>query len=94
MSETPRTDTLLIAWDFTPEPRLITEHARELERELNAANARVKELKDENAKLKAWIADLAEIERHTGKTDDREWKGHAIGCLYKGQVVYIGEEKP
>ena len=36
MNDTPRTDTLLIAWDFAPEPKRVVEHARDLERELNA----------------------------------------------------------
>jgi hypothetical protein len=51
-------------------------------------------LKEENAKREAWIADLDEIGRHSGKTDHREWHGKDIGWLYRGQVAYVGEEKP
>jgi len=46
MSDTLRTDTLLIAWDMNPEPKLLIEHARQLERELNAANKQVDQLKE------------------------------------------------
>jgi len=35
--DTPRTDTVLVAWDLTPEPKVLIEFARRLERELNAA---------------------------------------------------------
>lgn len=44
MRDTPRTDTVLVAWDLTPEPKVLIEHARELERELNAANEHIKRL--------------------------------------------------
>jgi len=44
MIYTPRTDTVLVAWDLTPEPKVLTEHARQLERELNAANHHIKRL--------------------------------------------------
>lgn len=46
MTDTIRTDTLLIAWDMNPESKVIIEHARQLERELNAANERIKRLKE------------------------------------------------
>lgn len=52
----------------------------------DALAARVKE-------LEAWIADLDEIGRHSGKSDHREWNGE-IGWLLKGQVAYVGEVKP
>lgn len=44
MIHTPRTDTVLVAWDLTPEPKVLIEHARQLERELDAANERIKRL--------------------------------------------------
>lgn len=46
MSDTQRTDTLLIAWDMNPEQKLLIKHARELERELNEANKQVDQLKE------------------------------------------------
>ena len=46
MRNTPRTDTVLVAWDLTPEPKVLIEHARQLERELNAANERIKRLEE------------------------------------------------
>ena len=46
MSDTQRTDTLLIAWDMNPEQKLLIKHARELERELNEANEQVDQLKE------------------------------------------------
>lgn len=46
MRDTPRTDTVLVAWDLTPEPKVLIEHARQLERELNAANERIKQLEE------------------------------------------------
>jgi len=48
MSETLRTDTLLIAWDMNPEPKVLIEHARQLERALNAANRHIEELNSAN----------------------------------------------
>lgn len=38
MTDTLRTDTLLIAWDMNPDPKLLIEHSRQLEKELKAAN--------------------------------------------------------
>ncbi len=46
MSDTPRTDVLLIAHDMAPTHISLISHARELERELNAANDRIKRLED------------------------------------------------
>lgn len=59
----------------------------------DALSARVKELEAERDHLRSWIDDLDEILRHSGKSEDREWKGD-IGWLYKGQVAYVGEVKP
>ena len=46
MSDTPRTDVLLIAHDMAPTHISLISHSRELERELNAANQRIKRLKE------------------------------------------------
>lgn len=46
MSDTPRTDVLLIAHDMAPTHISLISHARELERELNAANQRIKRLEN------------------------------------------------
>ena len=46
MSDTPRTDVLLIAHDMAPTHISLISHARELERELNAANDRIKRLEE------------------------------------------------
>jgi len=46
MRDAPRTDTVLVAWDLTPEPKVLIEHARQLERELHAANDRIKRLEE------------------------------------------------
>ena len=51
MRDTPRTDTVLVAWDLTPEPKVLIEHARQLERELNAANERIKRLEEAGDKM-------------------------------------------
>ena len=44
MSDTPRTDILLVVHDFDPKPDTIINHARQLERELNAANEMFRKL--------------------------------------------------
>ena len=44
MSDTPRTDILLVVHDLDPKPDTIINHSRQLERELNAANERIKNL--------------------------------------------------
>ena len=64
MRDTPRTDTVLVAWDLTPEPKVLIEHARELERELNAANSIIRQqqlLDEENLGLRQRINQLKYI---------------------------------
>lgn len=51
MSDTPRTDVLLIAHDMAPTHISLISHARELERELNAANDRIKRLEEAGDKI-------------------------------------------
>lgn len=51
MSDTPRTDVLLIAHDMAPTHISLISHARELERELNAANERIKRLEEAGDKI-------------------------------------------
>jgi hypothetical protein len=46
MSETPRTDTFLVAWDVTPDSKMLIEHFRQFEIELNVANQHIKRLKE------------------------------------------------
>jgi hypothetical protein len=46
MSDTPRTDILLVVHDLDPKPDTIINHSRQLERELNAANERIKKLEE------------------------------------------------
>lgn len=46
MSDTLRTDTLLIIHDMDPEPKVLINHARALERALNNADARIKRLEE------------------------------------------------
>jgi uncharacterized protein YPO0396 len=46
MSDTPRTDILLVVHDLDPKPDTIINHSRQLERELNAENNRIKRLED------------------------------------------------
>lgn len=63
MIYTPRTDTVLVAWDLTPEPKVLIEHARELERELHAANERIKRLEEAGNELRdlcvsRWMGDV------------------------------------
>lgn len=61
MIHTPRTDTVLVAWDLTPEPKVLIEHARELERELNSANSIIRQqqlLDEENLALRQRIKRL------------------------------------
>ncbi len=53
MSDTLRTDTLLIAHDMSPEPKVLINHARALERALNNADARIRRLEEAGDALKA-----------------------------------------
>jgi len=46
VSDTPRTDILLVVHDFDPKPDTIINHAHQLERELNASNERIKRLEE------------------------------------------------
>jgi uncharacterized protein Yka (UPF0111/DUF47 family) len=46
VSDTPRTDVLLISHNMAPTHISLISLARELERELNAANERIKRLED------------------------------------------------
>ena len=46
MSDTPRTDILLVVHDLDPKPDTIINHSRQLERELNAANDHIKRLEE------------------------------------------------
>ncbi len=79
---TPRTDELFQQWD----KRVITQHARTLERELTTANARI-------AELEQWIRGLERCSI-TNDTEERQWHGGEIGWLYPGQCAYVGTEKP
>jgi len=80
MSDTPRTDENEINW-------VTASFARKLERELNAANERIK-------RLESWIESLEVLEQHSGILPEREWFGSEIGYLRKGEAVYKGEAKP
>jgi len=51
MSDTPRTDILLVVHDLDPKPDTIINHSRQLERELNAANDRIKRLEEVGDKM-------------------------------------------
>ncbi len=43
---TPRTDKLVEQWDYSPIPKVMEAHARTLERELAAANERIRRLEE------------------------------------------------
>ena len=84
MSNTPRTDILLVVHDLDPKPNTIINHSRQLERELNAANSKIELLMSANADV-ARIADerdaaekrvrLIIAERDTARLQaDRNWK--------------------
>ena len=59
MSDTLRTDTLLIIHDMDPEPKVLINHARALERALNNADARIKRLEEagDKAILNSYLPD-------------------------------------
>ena len=62
MSDTPRTDAVLASY-FNPGPSRLCDLARELERELNSANAAIRQqelLIEENLRLKERIKRLEE----------------------------------
>jgi hypothetical protein len=90
VSDTPRTDQqnddLLNSDSYTSWLEM-SGFARKLERELNAANERIKQ-------LKSWIESLEVLEQHSGILPERQWFGSEIGYLRKGEAVYKGEDKP
>lgn len=53
MTYTPRTDMILIANDMDPTHISLINHSRELERELNAANEKIRQLEEENDAMRA-----------------------------------------
>lgn len=62
MSDTPRTDAVLASY-FNPGPSRLCDLARELERELNSANAAIRQqqlLEEDNLRLKDRIKRLEE----------------------------------
>ena len=63
MSNTPRTDILLVVHDLDPKPDTIINHSRQLERELNEANAIIRQqqlLDEKNMRLQDRIKRLEE----------------------------------
>ena len=64
---------------------------------LDETNECIKRQRDQLAaevkRLRDWINDLDELARYKGDSGHREWHGD-MGWLHKGQVVYLGEEKP
>lgn len=90
VSDTPRTDDVDAKCDELGVMDAISHaicHGEQLERELNAANERMR-------RLESWIADLEQVAAHSGKSDKREWFGPEIGWLHPGHVAYMGEAKP
>lgn len=69
MSDTLRTDTLLIIHDMDPEPKVLINHARALERALNNADARIKRLEEAGDKM-FWTLDAEE----TGSVGKEMWR--------------------
>lgn len=67
-SDTLRTDTLLVAWDMTPEPKVMLNHARQLERELNIANARIKKMQYALSRIDPRCEHL-----HHNKSEQHAW---------------------
>lgn len=81
MRDTPRTDTVLVAWDLTPEPKVLIEHARELERELNAANSIIRQqqlLDEENLGLRQRIKRLEEAGNELRDLCVSRWMGDVL----------------
>lgn len=79
MRDTPRTDTVLVAWDLTPEPKVLIEHARELERELNAANSIIRQqqlLDEENLSLRQRIKLLEAANSDVARIADERDRAH------------------
>lgn len=55
--------------------------------------SKVEKAEVERDRLRKWIDDLEVVERHSGKTDRREW-GRCGEWLHPGDVIYIGKDKP
>ena len=79
MVETPRTDVLLIAHDMAPTHISLISHARELERELNAANERIKRLEEDSDRLH-WL-----LKRGLA------WRGCYNGHWLEGEWLYSSQ---
>ena len=91
MSDTPRTDVLLIAHDMAPPHLCIISHARELERELNAANESFRKLNIHALDLAARIKRLEEFASRFLNPDDLGW---AIGKFDRDEArEALGKER-
>ena len=71
MSDTPRTDVLLIAHDMAPTHILLISHSRELERELAAAQQRIKRLEEAGDELLMWLGE--DISESNGQLLQDAW---------------------
>ena len=91
MSDTPRTNLMVERAPIGLRANAAFEQScdlcRQLERELNEANKRIK-------RLEAWIESLEILEQHSTVFPEREWFGSEIGYLRKGQFAYKGDAKP
>lgn len=81
MTDTPRTNTLLIAYEMSLKPDTILDHACKLERELNDAKQHIEELKRAGNELAAWVESiyqmnhLLSLEQYKQiKLDLKEWE--------------------
>ena len=88
ISDTPRTESFNCYDSGCDDPlHAWGAFSAELERELNAANERIKQ-------LESWMESLETLEQHSGILPEREWFGSEIGYLRKGEAFYKGEAKP
>jgi len=61
MSDTPRTDLELSNWDESPEVKALVGLSRQLERKLNAANERIKQMEHDMYLQSRQIGRMCEI---------------------------------
>ena len=71
MSDTLRTDTLLIIHDMDPEPKVLINHARALERALNNADARIKRLEEAGDFLSRYLREMPYASDYLAQVDER-----------------------
>jgi hypothetical protein len=84
MSDTPRSDLELSNWDESPPVKSMIELSRQVERELNAANAQIKELQATIQKLYKGAFEQQQRIKNIIQAGDKLYSSIYCGCGVDG----------